>query len=71
MDKTYLGDGVYVEYNENEAIEGITLSTERNHNGISITHWIFLESPVFENLIIFINEMRKVNGMKPIIIPRD
>ena len=50
--KTYLGDGVYVEY------EGgmIKLTTE---NGIDITNIIYLESEVYSELIKWINKLKR------------
>lgn len=65
--KEYIGDSVYVEYTENEAIDGLILTTE---NGGLPSNTIFMEDSVFENLIIFVNKIREMHGSKPIIIPK-
>lgn len=65
--KEYIGDSVYIEYIENDIIDGLTLTTE---NGGPPSNTIFLESPVFVNLILFVNKIREMHGSEPIIIPR-
>jgi hypothetical protein len=54
--KTYLGDGVYVVYDEAEGIDGIILTTE---DGINVTNKIYLEGSVYENLIAFVGNLRE------------
>jgi len=49
MERTYLGDGVYVELTEDGALKLIT------SNGIRDTNVIFLDSTTFEALKNFIS----------------
>jgi hypothetical protein len=58
--KQYIGDGVYVEYNNYEII----LTTE---NGIAITNTIVLEAEVLNNLNEYLKVMFQTNqlGKKP------
>ena len=48
MAKTYLGDGVYA-----EMVNGETMIRLTAENGARVTHEIFLELDVYQNLIIF------------------
>lgn len=50
--KTYLGDGVYVEFED----EMIKLTTE---DGIEITNTIYLESDVYSNLIKWVEGLKQ------------
>ena len=53
MKKRYLGNGVYVEVNE----DGFTLTTE---NGIKVTNTIMLEPAVAEALVFYIEEKSRL-----------
>lgn len=50
--KTYLGDGVYAEFNGFQ----IVLTTE---NGVSITNTIYLEQDVYESLVLFVGRLKE------------
>lgn len=50
--KTYLGDGVYVEFED----EMIKLTTE---NGIETTNIIYLEPDVYSNLIKWVEGLKQ------------
>lgn len=50
MTKTYLGDGVYVQFDG----RGLVLSTE---NGIETTNAIYLEPGVYGALLDFVNSL--------------
>jgi hypothetical protein len=52
MNKTYLGDGVYVSIGD----YGLVLTTE---DGLSTTNTIYLEPNVLESLEEYIREWRK------------
>ena len=56
MEKVYLGDGVYAEYQDGL---GIVLTTE---NGISTTNRIVLELPVYAALLQFGARLWKAQG---------
>jgi len=49
--KTYLGDGVYVEFDGN----GLILTTE---NGVEIHNTIYLESETFRALLAFYERLK-------------
>lgn len=51
MNKSYIGDGVYIEYDQGDII----LTTE---NGIAITNRIILENDVLNNLIEYVARSR-------------
>lgn len=51
MNKTYLGDGVYAEADDDEL--SVTLTTE---NGIEITNTIYLEAEVLDALNQFVRK---------------
>lgn len=57
MNKTYLGDGVYAEYN---ADYSVTLTTE---DGINVTNEIVLEAEVLDNLNNYLKHMFITNQM--------
>lgn len=57
MNKQYIGDGVYVEYN---ADYSVTLTTE---DGIKVTNEIVLEAEVLDNLNRYLQHMFKTNQM--------
>jgi len=56
MNKQYIGDGVYVEYDN----YGIKLTTE---NGIETTNAIYLEAEVLNNLDLYLRKMFADNKM--------
>lgn len=62
--KKYIGDSVYVEYVENEAISGIVITSE---NKGEVNQSIFIEDPIIANLLDFLSEIRVSFGAKPII----
>ena len=49
--KSYLGDGVYVEW----SMESLVLTTE---NGIEVTNRIYLEPEVYQALVQFVTAER-------------
>lgn len=49
--KSYIGDGVYVDYDRNL---GLILTTE---NGISVTNRIVLEPMVYEALVAYVEKV--------------
>ena len=57
MNKHYLGDGVFIELEDNM----IKLTTE---NGIEITNTIFMESKVYNNLTEWINRLQHIESNK-------
>ena len=52
MRKTYLGDGVYIEFDGN----GYKVTTT---NGIEITNEIYLELEVYANLVQFVKQISR------------
>lgn len=68
--KTYLGDSVYAEYDNAQVESGPDVLTLTTENGEGPTNTIYLESEVFENLILFVNKIREQFGAKPIAIPK-
>ncbi len=58
--KTYLGDGVYVDFDEDRA--AIVLTAE---NGISATDTIYLEGNVFEALLLYVEKLKPTEDEKP------
>lgn len=56
MNKQYIGDGVYIEYDN----YGVILTTE---NGIEVTNKIYLEAEVLNNLNEYLKMMFNTNQM--------
>ena len=54
MNKQYLGDGVYVEFDG----WGLTVTTE---NGVAIQNTVYLEPSVLEALVNYDKQMRNKN----------
>ena len=57
MNKIYIGDGVYAEYDSYQ----IKLTSE---NGIEVLDTIYLEPRTFENLIEYNESIKKLLGTK-------
>ena len=57
--KQYLGDGVWVDYEEGEGFgDALVLSTE---DGIRTTNTIFLEGGVYTNLLKYVERLKEWN----------
>ena len=57
MNKQYIGDGVYAEYDSYQ----IKLTSE---NGIEVIDTIYLDSTMLENLIEYNESIKKLLGVK-------
>lgn len=54
--KTYLGDSVYVEFDEDTSLGRLILTTE---NGLGATNTIVLEPEVYGALLTFVDSLKQ------------